>query len=249
MQDDTVCFSTGFLGGGPFTVLPFLLFMLISFTAVSSFLLMGGFVLLSLLVFLGRPLPLTGALFFATLLALLFCTSESDSELLSGEKMLFFFRAWPPDFEFVGGLELDLGADLLLLSVDERGAALVCLDVTVAVAFDFADDRLLGGAVLAGGGLGVSSSLEEEILVTVEGRLLFSSFFLVCWLLVLVSSSLVCFAGDLGPALEAGAAGVSDVDESESELLEPDPELDDELPLLLESEDDPELLSELLLLA
>lgn len=43
-------------------------------------------------------------------------------------------------------------------------------------------------------------------------------------------------------------AGVSEVEESESELLEADPELVEVLPLLLESEEDPELLSVLLLL-
>lgn len=64
-------------------------------------------------------------------------------------------------------------------------------------------------------------------------------------------STLFSLAGDWATAGGAGGAvgaGVSDVDDSESELEEADPELD-ELPLLLESEEDPELLSELLLLA
>lgn len=134
---------------------------------------------MSLLAFLGRPLPLTELAGLDTLLALLFWTSVSDSELLSGEKILFFLSDWLSDFEFVEGLELDLGVVLLLFSTGGgRAAVFACLVLTVAVALGLADDRLLGGAVLAGGGFGGSSSLEDEILATAEGRLLFSSFFL-----------------------------------------------------------------------
>lgn len=179
VQDEALCLSAGFLGGGPFAVLPFLLFILVSFVGISSFLGTEGFALLSLLGFLGRPLPLTGALAFEPLLPLLFCTSESDSELLSGEKMLFFLRAWLSAFEFVEGLELDLATVLLLFSAGARPAVLVCLAVTLAVAFGLAEDRRRGGAVFGAGCLEASPSLDDEIFATAEGRLPFSSFFFV----------------------------------------------------------------------
>lgn len=101
-----------------------------------------------------------------------------------------------------------------------------------------AEQRLLGGAGFGLAGLAASSSLDEETF-TLDGLRGFgSSFFLV--------SSV--FVGDLGAGGAVVVAGVSEVEDSESELLEPDPELVEELPLLLESEVDPELLSVLLLL-
>lgn len=118
----------------------------------------------------------------------------------------------------------------------------------------FAEERLLvGGALLFSTILICGSpSLDDDGLGFAESLRAFSSFFLLLLLLILlllavVSSTLFCLDGDL----EAGGTvvtGLSEVDDSESELLDPDPELVDELPLLLESEEDPELLSVLLLL-
>lgn len=92
--------------------------------------------------------------------------SGSDSELLSGENILFFFRvSFCEFFELV----VAFGGTLALLSeAGVRGAGLPCLVATVAVAFGFADERLRGGAVLAGTGLGASSSLEDRILLTTD---------------------------------------------------------------------------------
>lgn len=105
-----------------------------------------------------------------------------------------------------------------------------------------AEQRLLGGCVFGLTTFGVSSSLDEDILFVFEGLLcLGSSFFF---------GSSTVFVGDFGGG--AGVAlvgGVSDTEDSESELEEPEPELVEELPLLLESDEDPELLSLLLLLA
>lgn len=103
-----------------------------------------------------------------------------------------------------------------------------------------AEIRLLGGAAFGLAGLGGSSSLDEDIFAF-EGLLGFgSSFFFTSSILI----------GDFGAGVVfvVVVAGVSEVDESESELLEADPELVEVLPLLLESEEDPELLSVLLLL-
>lgn len=157
--------------------------------------------------------------------------SVSDSELLSGENMLFFLCDPESDLlDLSTVLEFCLG---VLAPAGNLGAVLP-FDTDVAVVLDLAEARLRGGNGLAG--LGASSSLDDEIL-TFDGLLcLGSSFFLG-------SSG---FVGDFGGG--AVVAGVSEVDDSESELLDPDPELEDELPLLLESDVEPELLSVLLLL-
>lgn len=127
-----------------------------------------------------------------------------------------------------------------------RGVSLLCLGVTVAVVLGLADDRLRGGIVLLFSILtGTSSSLEDEGLGLLVNRGAFSSFFLE---FVVESSVLFCFDGDFGGAEAVLVAGVSEVDDSESELLEPDPDVVDDVPLLLESDEDPELLSVLLLL-
>lgn len=97
-----------------------------------------------------------------------------------------------------------------------------------------AEHLLLGGNGLGLGNLGISSSLDEDGLSLLDGLLGFgSSFFL---------GSSAGLAGDFGIGMDASAVA-SDADESESELLEPDPELVVELPLLLVSDDDPELVS------
>lgn len=176
---------------------------------------------------------LTGRLFFGEALGLLEdLLSDSDSELLSGEKMLFFF-VWS---FFACCLVMVFGIGLTGLA---PAAALAGFPLTSTLAADLAlvEDRLRGGAGLGGSGLGASSSLDDDIFLL--ACLGFGSSFFFCG-----SSS--GFAGDLGAGW--AAAGVSDVEDSESELLEPDPELVDELPLLLESDVDPELLSVLLLL-
>lgn len=164
--------------------------------------------------------------------------SDSDSELLSGENILFFFNA--PGSVFGGAFGIVFGIGLGVLAP----AGILWTDFplasTAAADFGFAEIRLLGGAGFGLVGFGASSSLEEDILAF-EGLLGFgSSFFL--------TSSTFC--GDFGAVVlfVVVVAGVSEVEDSESELLEADPELVDVLPLLLESEEEPELLSVLLLL-
>lgn len=152
--------------------------------------------------------------------------STSDSELLSGENMLFFL--YDPESDL-----FDFGTFELCLGVFEPGLPLES-EEEVDV-FDLAEALLLGGNGLAG--FGASSSLDDDIF-TLDGLLCFGSSF------SLGSSGSV---GDLGGGTVV-VAGVSDVEESESELLDPDPEVEEELALLLESEVDSELLSVLLLL-
>lgn len=105
---------------------------------------------------------------------------------------------------------------------------------TLAAFLGLAEPLLLGGKGLGLGILGISSSLDEDALGLIDGLLgLGSSFFL---------DSSGGLTGDFGTGMSATTGG-SEADESESELLEPDPELVVELPLLLVSDDDPELLS------
>lgn len=162
--------------------------------------------------------------------------SDSDSELLSGEKILFFFNA--PVSGFGGAFCIVFGIGFGVFAPDGILCAVLPLARTAAADFGFADIRLLGGAGLGLVGFGVSSSLDEETLAF-DGLLGFGSSFFF-------TSSV--FWGDFGAGVVLVVAGVSEVEDSESELLEPDPELVEVLPLLLESEEDPELLSVLLLL-
>lgn len=216
--------SEGFLGGDPFCLTAIFLLAL-SFELESSFSTgVSGESFSSLdfveLLLAGDPLGLFDLL------------SDSDSELLSGENILFFFEVFASVCGFVGAFPLGFGVFAPL----DLGVVLP-LARTVAADFGFAEQRLRGGFGFGLSTFGASSSLDEETL-TLEGLLgLGSSFFLG-------SSG---FAGEFGAGAVA-AAGGSEFEESESELLDPDPELVVELPLLLESEVDPELLSELLLL-
>lgn len=230
VHEEALFSSTAFFGGGPFDLLLLLRFTF-SFVTDSSLSVFVDDVSFSSLDFrdpllgFGDPLGLLGDLL-----------SDSDSELLSGEKILFFF--WS---DFVAGLDAVLGAGLVVLAPpDDRGAGLP-LARTIAAALGLAEQRLLGGKGFGSTTFGVSSSLDDDILFVFDGRLCFgSSFFL--------GSSAGGLAGDFGAAAGVAvvACGVSDAEDSESELDEPDPELLDELPLLLESEVEPELLSVLL---
>lgn len=229
-----------FFGGGPFVLLPLFLLALslelelelLEFELESS-LSTAICVLLSFssldfrelrLLFGEDPLGL-----FDDLL------SVSDSELLSGENMLFFLCEFVSDFD---AFCVTFGAGLGVLA---PGGCLFCacfpLTNTAAADLPLVDVRLRGGKVLGLTTLGVSSSLDEDTL-SFEGRRFGSSFFFG-------SSGLT---GDFGAVWAVAPGGVSELEESESELLEPVPELDEELPLLLESDVDPELLSVLLLL-
>lgn len=225
-QEEALLTSTTFLGGGPFSLLPLLLFAL-SLELESSFSVgvnVEGEVSLSSLDFLGVLLPPE-----ALALALEDLLSDSDSELLSGENILFFFMS-----VLLAGFDADFDDGLGVLPPTGRGGGLP-LASTDAAALGLVDPLLRGGKGLGLAGLTVSSSLDEDALAFVDDLLgLASSFFF--------SVSSVGFAGDFG-AVSLAAAGVSEADDSESELLEPDPELVDELPLLLESEEEPELLS------
>lgn len=230
-HDDALFSSTAFFGGGPLDLLLLLRFTL-SLELVSSLSAFADDVSFSSLDFL---VPRLG---FGEALGLLEdLLSDSDSELLSGENMLFFF--WS---DFVVGLDAVLAAGFgVLAPLEARGAGLP-LARTAAADLGLVEQRLLEGNVLASTTFGVSSSLDDEILFVLDGLLCFGSSFFF-------GSSVVGLVGDLG----AGAGpvvvgGVSDADDSESELEEPEPELLDEDPLLLESEVDPELLSVLLLL-
>lgn len=230
MQDEALLSSTAFFGGGPEARLPLLLFTLLSLELESSFsvgVTVDGEVSLSSLDF-REPLFGRGDVFGLFLEDLL---SDSDSELLSGENILFFFNALS-----------DLGADLfellatglgVLAPYADRGTDLP-LASTLAAFLGLAEHLLLGGKGLGLGTLGMSSSLDDDGLTLVDDLLGFgSSFFL---------GSSVALAGDFGIGMDASAGG-SVADESESELLEPDPEVVVELPLLLVSDDDPELVS------
>lgn len=166
---------------------------------------------------------------------LLSLLSESDSELLSGEKILFFFNVFASAF-VVLGIVFEIAFDLA--PVAALGGNCLALASTAA-AFLGLVDRLLGGAGFGVGGLGISSSLDEDGL-GLDERLGFGSS-------AGFGSSTGAGLGDLG-AGAGGTAGISDVEDSESELLDPDPELVDEVPLVLESDVEPELLSVLLLL-
>lgn len=159
--------------------------------------------------------------------------SDSDSELLSGEKILFFL-----DVSDLFAFCIVFGIGLGVLA---PGGTLGPLPLarTAAADLGLAEHLLRGGAGFCSTTFGVSSSLDEEGFGFVDGLLgLGSSFFL--------GSSVVVLTGDFGVAT-ALVAGVSEADDSESELLDPEPELVEELPLLLESEVDPELLSVLVL--
>lgn len=214
-----------FLGGGPLGLFPLFLLTL-SLEFESSFSTTVEESSLSSLDFLETLLGRGDAL------ALLEDLSDSDSELLSGENILFFFDVLVSAFGFGAVLPVGLGVFAPAL----RGTVLP-LASTVATVFGLAEHRLLGGKGLGLTSFGVSSSL-DDITFTLDGLLGFcSSFFL--------GSS--TFVGDFGAGVVV-VAGVSEVEDSESELLDADPELVDELSLLLESELDPELLSELLLL-
>lgn len=231
MHDEALLSSTAFFGGGPEARLPLLLFTLLSLEFESSFsvvcVIVDGEVSLSSLDFL-EPLFGRGdvlGLFLEDLL------SDSDSELLSGENILFFFNEFS---------DLDIGFDEVLATgfgvlapYADRGIFLPFAS-TLAAFLGLAEHLLLGGKGLGLATLGISSSLDEDGLSLLEGLLGFgSSFFL---------GSSAGLAGDFGIGMVARAGG-SDADESESELLEPDPELVVELPLLLVSDDDPELVS------
>lgn len=220
-------FSTAFFGGGPLVLLP-LLRLTLSFELESSFSGVAGEVSLSSLDF-RDPLFGRGEA-FGLLEDLL---SDSDSELLSGEKILFFLEVSDLEaFCIVFGIGFGVLAPAGTLGP-------LPLASTAAADLGFAEHRLRGAAGFCSTTFGVSSSLDEDGLGFVDGLLgLGSSFFL--------GSSLLVLTGDFG-GCTALAAGVSEVDDSESELLEPEPELVDELPLLLESDVDPELLSVLVL--
>lgn len=101
---------------------------------------------------------------------------------------------------------------------------------------------LAGTHLIGGSGISIlsksSSSLDDETF-TFDRHLVGSSLFL---------SSSVFKGGDLGNGMLLTATGISEADDSESELLDRELELVEELPLLLESDVDPELLSVLLLL-
>lgn len=211
-------------------------FELLEFEFESSFWTMtgdgtGSFSSLDFLVvflFLGDALGLV-------LDVLLSLPSDSDSELLSGENILFFFKELSGLEVF--GIVFDIAFDLA--PGVARGVEGFTLASTDAAFFIFVDRRL-GGIGLGVAGFGGSSSLDDEAFDFAGGCDLGSSFFFG-------SSSGTGFGlGDFGAG--GTVAGVSEVDDSESELLDPDPELVDEVPLLLESEVEPELLSVLLLL-
>lgn len=164
--------------------------------------------------------------------------SDSDSELLSGENILFFFNAPVSGFGCAFGIVFGMG--LGVFAPEVALWAVFPLASTAAADLGFAEIRLRGGAGFGLAGLGASSSLEEDTLAFEGLRGFGSSFFFT-------SST---FGGDFGAGvlLVVVVAGVSEVEDSESELLDADPELVDVLPLLLESDEDPELLSVLLLL-
>lgn len=227
--------SGDFFDGGPFALFPFFLFTL-SLESLESLEFESSF-----------PNGVAGATFssldFRELRLLLGDSlglfndllSDSDSELLSGEKMLFFFNALESR---VSGFGFDpvFTAGFGVLAPEDLSAVLP-LASTIATVLGFAEQRLLGGKVFGLSNFGTSSSLEDEALDLVVVSGLSSSFF----------SGSLALVGDLG----AGAVevtGVSEVDDSESELLDPEPELVDVLSLLLESDEEPELLSVLLLL-
>lgn len=231
MHDDALLSSTAFFGGGPEARLPLLLFTLLSLEFESSFsvvcVMVDGEVSLSSLDFL-EPLFGRGdvlVLFFEDLL------SDSDSELLSGENILFFFN----EFSNLGaGLVDDFATGFGVLAPNTDRGTFLPLASTLAAFLGLAEHLLLGGKGLGLATLGISSSLDEDGLSLDEGLLGFgSSFFL---------GSSTGLGGDFGIGISASAGG-SEADESESELLEPDPELVVELPLLLVSDDDPELVS------
>lgn len=222
-------FSSTFFGGASFDRLLFLVFTL-SFEFESSFsAAVNGEESFSSTDFLELCLDAGESLaLFDDLL------SDSDSELLSGENILFFFTV-VSDFD---DFDVDLDAGLDVFAPADTLDADLPLARTKAADFNFVE-RLLGGKDFGLLVFGASSSLDDETLAF-EGRLcLGSSFFLV--------SSEGGVAGDFG-AVVVVAAGVPEVDESESELDESESELVDELRLLLESDEDSELLSVLLLL-
>lgn len=92
MQDEALLSSTAFFGGGPEARLPLLFFTLLSLEFESSFsvgvIVDGEVSLLTSLDFL-EPLLGRGDVLGLLLEDLL---SDSDSELLSGENILFFFN-------------------------------------------------------------------------------------------------------------------------------------------------------------
>lgn len=232
VQDEALLSSTAFFGGGPEERLPLLLFTLVSLEFESSFsvgVIVDGEVSLSSLDFLD-PLLGLGDVFGLFLDDLL---SVSDSELLSGENILFFFNKLS---DLIAGLDKVLGIGLGVLAPDIVRCMDLPLASTLAAFLGLAEHLLLGGKDIGLCSLGMSSSLDEDGLGLVDGLRGFgSSFFLG-------SSKGLAGLGDFGMGMSAKAGG-SEADESESELLELDPELVEELPLLLVSDDDPELLS------
>lgn len=230
MQDEALLSSTAFFGGGPEERLPLLLFTLLSLELESSFsvgVIVDGEVSLSSLDFL-EPLFGRGNVLVLFLDDLL---SDSDSELLSGENILFFFNEFS---DLTVGLDEVLATGFgVLAPYTDRGIDLP-LASTLAAFLGLAEHLLLGGRGMGLGTLGISSSLDEDGLSFVDGLLGFGSSFLL--------GSSAGLAGDFGKGMAESDVGL-DTDESESELLEPDPELVVELPLLLVSDDDPELVS------
>lgn len=223
-----------FLDGGPFGLFPFFLLAL-SLEFESSFSRAVDVELsFSILDFLELLLESVDALVLLDDLL-----SVSDSELLSGENMLFFFDTPSSEVDFEDALLVTVDEDLGVFDPELRSAVFP-LAKTVAAVFGLAEQRLRGGNGLGLTTFGLSSSLEDDTL-TFDSRLGFSSSF--GW------ASTSTFIGDLGTGdLGAVIVGMSEVEESESELLEAEAELVDELALLLESVVVLELLSELLLL-
>lgn len=236
-HDEVLLSSTAFFGGGPLDLFVFLRFVPSFWLESSVSAVVNGEVVVSFssldlretLLGLGDPLGLLDDLL-----------SDSDSELLSGEKMLFFLEVEEvSDFAVLAGV---LAPVFGVLAPPEALGVALPLARTLAADFGFAEQRLRGGKAFGLAALGASSSLEDEILAFDDLLGFGSSFFFG-------SSTGAGFVGDFGGS--AGAlvvAGVSEVDDSESELVDPDPELVEELTLLLESDEDPELLSVLLLL-
>lgn len=225
-QEEALLSSITFFGGGPFCLFVLFLFPL-SFEFESSFSTTASTESLSSPDFVEVLLLLS-----ESLVLLIDLLSESDSELLSGENILFFFKELVSVLDFEDAFDDDFGVlEPELLDIDFPLAR------TITAGLGFAEPLLLGGKGMGPTNLGVSSSLEDEPFPFEDLPVIVPSF-------LLLSSVLV---GDFGTGILL-ATGVSDVEESESELLDADPELDEELSLLLESEDDPELLSVLLLL-
>lgn len=230
-HEDALLSSEAFLDGGPLDLLALRLELSLELEFESSFCtgINGEGVSFSsldlILVFL-----LIGEPFGLVLDVLLSLLSVSDSELLSGEKMLFFFSEFA-SILFAFGIVFDIALDFAPVVI--LGTAGCFLTSTDAAFLDLIDRRL-GGIGFGVSGFGTSSSLDEETFAGLWG---FGSSF--------AGSSTGGGTGDLGGGT---VAGTSEVDDSESELLDPEPELVDDVPLLLESEVDPELLSVLLLL-